>query len=204
MAADIILEKTAELAAFRLKRNDRTKPLFSSKDLPRLMPFCITLVEQAFGRKLHSGERRQIKASLKIFLDRMADFSNCLISLEMIYAGCWSWAMALHALTLEYNVGPLELIRFDGILDEIARRTQTKEEFLMFYERRIQRISIATYNDLIVKPKLAKFAQNKISHAYIKRMFEMTKPLLRVAFKKARFVLRKWLVEEANRIYVKC
>jgi hypothetical protein len=205
-AKKVIKGFLSDTLARRLKRNRRTTPLFSNRDLAQLVPSVVDEIAKSKGDVLAPEERKMIEgiilmlfqSIIKMMLPPMRPGSDP-------YEEYWRWIRTVLALSAERGVTPAELFALVDPNDEITRRMFTKKQFVALNKATTNKLLDAeALKASIIKPMLSTLGQefDDDERREIERTLEdEIMPELRDTLKRARVVVKCILDEEVKRIY---
>lgn len=195
-----LLELMVDLLARRLKRNRRSVPLISSRDAVRLTHEMMDAIEEMSGEKIGAEIRKVIEGCIGSLIENILEMMCPMISSnEDVYNRNWKVATAISDLAEDRGVAPVELVGLEGVLDEVTRRTYTREEFVDLSRKIASAYTdVDKLNATYIKPLLDAFPLDEEMRHELEG--EMRSNLIEQV-EKTKGLISSWLEEETNRIY---
>ena len=156
------------------------------------MPFVRASLNK-IGYALDAEEWKIIKRLMKIFFENLLDIRG-----NDFYGDLRDWIKALCALASERRVTWIEVLQHDDVIDELTRRTQSREQYLSYCHRIEEKIGINAIKVLLPKPKRVEQAKNP---ALADEMLNKLTAIFEASIKGSRAILGKLMREETVRIY---
>lgn len=207
---DKIIGSLYEMTARRLKRNRREVPLFSKRDIVKLIPQIIGSIEQMSGEKFGTRESVKLKSLFKTILCNLFDIASdgsflpggvaYVAGKTDQYEAYWRRIRTILALARERNIKPVECLTDQ---DEITRRLYSKEE----YNALFQKVMSKSFDPEILKkaffqPIIGMFADSPEELKKIERDFEAElMPQIAGYVKAAKQEVDSFISEAIARIY---
>lgn len=197
-------EQMFAIAARRLKRNDRTKPLLSARDIRKILPDVLRLVEEVDGKPMAEAERRFVETAVCGMMEELLRAFLASAN-KNPYAANWQLISVVQRLAKKQHVSPTELLGRDGTNDEITRRLVTRAQF----EQNFRRTAKVMFNRktmlrIAVRPLLDAFA-NELTPEELKeferKFVEAVGPQIRRNLPTMRKVAQQMHTEQLRRIY---
>ncbi len=190
----------------RLKRNRRTTPLFSNRDLTRLVPSLVDEIAKSKGDVLAPEERKMIESNMKILLGNIIKMMLPLMPPESDpYEEYWRWIQTVLDISAEHGVPPAQLFALEDVNDEITRRMFTKKQFVALNKGTTNKfLNAEALKVSILQPILSMLSKEMDAdeRREIERALEdELMPELRNTLKRARVVVKRILDVEVKRIY---
>lgn len=200
-----LVDWISDILARRLKRNRRTTPLLSSRDLARFIPFMLNMIAHAEGDELdvelHKVLEKFLKTMFNVFLEVM---HSKIPPGKNIYEEHWRWINTVLALADESSVLPTELLALEEATDEITRRMFSKKQFVALFKKAMNKFTDVD----MLKKSLIQPILDMVSEGDGEKRLDMEReleealmPQLREIFEKSKLVANAWLNEEIKRIY---
>ena len=196
-----------DILARRLKRNQQTTPLLSSKDFAPLVHAVVNEVEDD---KLGTGDREMLKKFMKTRFENVFEVVDIMVSSQKNpYEEYWRWITTVLGLADEQGIQPIELLKLENQTDEIKRRMFTKKQFLDLSNRTVKKFTDAdVLKKILVQPMLDIMLISVELNADDRREIEQemekeVMPHLCEIIEKFKVVTRVWIDEEIGRIYAK-
>lgn len=204
---DRLNREIANKMALRLKRNRRSTPLFSSRDIDRLIPY---ITRELFeGKELDSEEKRILETLIRSFMKGVFGLAVVAAKDSDSYETNWRWIRTVLEFSEETGLVPQEFLARSDARDEIMRRLYTRHEYRAMFTRDASTlVSVRALKKVIVEPTLDAVAQSENFSSEERR--ELKKelegeimPEVRMRVAESREALRRVLAEDIARIYGK-
>lgn len=201
-----LLDWLSDILARRLKRNRRTTPLFSSRDLVRFVPIMLNEIAEIEGEELEAEERKMLKKFMEMMFENIVKAVYAMMPPQKDpYKEYWRWIMTVFDLAAERGVPPAELLVLEEAIDEITRRMFTKKQFVALSKKGFNKLVNAdALKKILVQPMLDMLSADgsEEERQEMEREIEAEiMPQLREAIEKAKVVMNGFFDEEAARIY---
>lgn len=203
---DLLLDKTAELFARRLKLNDQSIPLLSAEDPTSLVPVIADGIEEQMGSEFSEHDRKAFQKLAEGLIQHHLEAVQVMIPISSDpYKEHGRWIATVLDLAQERDVSAIELMTFEDVHDEISRRTFTKEELSTTLHERLKRIMdsdrlLAVIPGPMIDAMAAVFDDEE--RLEMKREFmEQYGPKFKAIMERYIGVAHRWIEEEVERIY---
>jgi hypothetical protein len=198
-------DRISDVLARRLKRNRRTTPLLSSRDLVRFVPSILNEIEKMDGHELDAESRKMLEKFMRSRLEGLFEFVHIMVPpRKNPYEEYWRWVMTVLDLATERGILPTELLALEEETDEIMRRMFVKKQFVTLSKKAVNKFTDADIlMKIIVQPMLDMVAEDdEEQRSELKQELEAElMPQLRETVEKSKVVMNTWLKEEVERIY---
>lgn len=200
-----MFDRIADTIARRLKRNRRTVPLVSIRDLTKLIPEILDASTQDNGNELDIEVREAlIKYTQTLFKNLLSSISETGLPGEDPYEWYQRWAKTALEVAAGGGISPAELVATESGSDEITRRMYTRKQYVARCRRSMKKIvSIPGLKKILLDPLLSLLIE-KDSEDYreTKRDLETeATPKIAELVEKYKQVFDIWIDETATRIY---
>lgn len=204
--ADMFANRMCDVLARRLKQNQHTTPLLSSRDFTNLVPLIINEATKVEGNELEAKDRKMYEQFINSLLENIIEMMHAMVPpRKNPYEEYWRWTTTVLDLAAERNILPTELLALEDANDEIMRRLFTKRQFIALSKQRVSKfVNADVLKKLIFQPILdilSAESDEEELHEIEQALETELMPQLREMTEKTKMVVNAWRREEIERIY---